>query len=153
MSFQPSRSPLHQQNTRGSLNGLGLSSSKGGNFFAPERTLPMYKDKPYFTPRRTTPRRRWKYIGAVLGVCALVFLWYSNSSPPLASISSSSDKGEQLWKWMQTMTEEAPSAKVDWEARREKVRDAFIVSFEGYEKDAWGKSSHCDNPFVRYICY
>jgi len=28
---------------------------------------------------------------------------------------------------------------IDWERRRDKVRDAFIVSWDGYEKYAWGK--------------
>lgn len=138
MSFQTqhSHSPLGQQN-RGSLAGLGLSTSKVGGFFESDRTLPMYKDKPYFKPRRTAPRRRWRYIGAVLVLCTLLFYWYNRSSLPLPSGSDARDKGQQLWKWMQTLDDE-PSTKVDWETRRDRVRDAFLVSFEGYEKEAWG---------------
>jgi mannosyl-oligosaccharide alpha-1,2-mannosidase len=99
----------------------------------------MYKDKPYFTPKRTAPRRRWRPL-FVLGVCALTFLWYYMSSMPVWQGSGSSDVGAELWKWAQTLDDESPSMSiVDWNARREKVRDAFVVSWQGYEKDAWGE--------------
>ncbi|KAK7965190.1 glycoside hydrolase [Apiospora saccharicola] len=32
-----------------------------------------------------------------------------------------------------------PSALVDWDSRREEVKQAFVTSWEGYAKDAWGK--------------
>ncbi|KAK8088164.1 glycoside hydrolase [Apiospora hydei] len=32
-----------------------------------------------------------------------------------------------------------PSALVDWDYRREAVKQAFVTSWEGYVKDAWGK--------------
>jgi mannosyl-oligosaccharide alpha-1,2-mannosidase len=42
---------------------------------------------------------------------------------------------------MQTLDDSSVSEKhVDWNARREKVREAFQVSWEGYEKEAWGKA-------------
>ncbi|KAJ5257255.1 Mannosyl-oligosaccharide 1-2-alpha-mannosidase [Penicillium angulare] len=139
MSFQArqAHSPLGQQ--RGGLVAPGFSTSKVGSFFESERTLPMYKDKPYFTPRRTAPRRRWRYIGAVFGLCVLLLFWYTTSSPklPPGSVSGSDSKGYELWKWMQTLDDE-PSAEVDWEACRDRVRDAFLVSFDSYEKEAWG---------------
>lgn len=147
MSFQapysnPSqRLPSHQ----GGLNGLGLSSTsvnKVGGFFNNDRTLPMYKDKPYFQPRRTAPRKRWRPL-FVLGLCTLALLGIYRSS--LFSSQDSGpkepkDRGEELWKWTQRLQQEGYSEeKIDWADCREKVRDAFIVSFEGYEKDAWGK--------------
>ncbi|KAJ5709925.1 Mannosyl-oligosaccharide 1-2-alpha-mannosidase [Penicillium malachiteum] len=139
MSYKAPTSHSPHDRSRGGLAGLGLSTNNSGGFFDHQRTLPLYKDKPYFTPKRTTPRRRWRYIGAVFGFCALLFFWYNSSSFSSPSGSDSRDKGLQLWKWMQTLQDEVPTSKVDWEARRDKVRDAFIVSFEGYEKDAWGK--------------
>lgn len=40
---------------------------------------------------------------------------------------------------MQTLEDSSASEKsVDWSARREKVREVFQVSWEGYEKEAWG---------------
>lgn len=32
-------------------------------------------------------------------------------------------------------------ATVDWDERRERVKDAFILSWDGYEQYAWGTSS------------
>ncbi|KAJ5157508.1 Mannosyl-oligosaccharide 1-2-alpha-mannosidase [Penicillium canariense] len=142
--FQDNRSRSNQ-----GLAGLGVSTGQaglsgkvGGFFDNNDRTLPMYKDKPYFTPKRTAPRRRWRPL-LVLGVCVLTFLWYYKSSMPLWPGSDSSDKGAELWKWAQTLDDESPSKeRVDWNARREKVREAFIVSWEGYERDAWGSDEY-----------
>ena len=65
------------------LGGYGLSqqstgaANKLGNFFDGDRRLPMYKDKPYFAPRRTAPRsRRRKIVYGGLCVFVLVCLWY-----------------------------------------------------------------------------
>ncbi|KAJ5678649.1 Mannosyl-oligosaccharide 1-2-alpha-mannosidase [Penicillium macrosclerotiorum] len=150
MSFQPQRgvpsfqaSNVYQdpraranQNSQG-LAGLGISNKVGG-FFEPDRTLPMYKDKPYFTPKRTAPRKRWRPI-FVLGLCALVFLWYYKTSAPVWKTADLGEPGVELWKWSQTLESEAPSkGQVDWAARREKVRDVFKISWDGYEKEAWG---------------
>ncbi|KAJ5947047.1 Mannosyl-oligosaccharide 1-2-alpha-mannosidase [Penicillium verhagenii] len=143
MSFQAplpsdSRSPRDPQNPHGGLSGLGFSSNPVGGFFETERTLPMYKDKPYFTPRRTAPRRRWKRIASLLALCALIFFWYNKSSIPSLQGADAGERGARLWKWAQTLEDEVSPKQVDWDARREKVRDTFIVSFEGYEQDAWG---------------
>ncbi|KAJ5760127.1 Mannosyl-oligosaccharide 1-2-alpha-mannosidase [Penicillium odoratum] len=142
MSFQAplsshSRSPNDRQSPQG-LSGLGFSSNQAGGFFEKERTLPMYKDKPYFTPRRTAPRRRWKGIASLLALCALFLFWYNKSSLPSLQSSDSKDKGLQLWKWVQTLENEVSPEKADWDARRERVRDTFSVSFDAYENEAWG---------------
>lgn len=56
-----------------------------------------------------------------------------------------SAKGVELWEWVQGLGDERSEKKsgkqknVDWDARREKVRDAFIVSWDGYEKYGWGE--------------
>ena len=151
MSYQPKQpwgnnSPFNQ-NSRNGLNGLGLSATSAGmsnkvsSFFDNDRTLPMYKDKPYFAPRRTAPRRRLKAFLKVLALCTVVFLFYyykSGASPWQGPVSG--DKGVELWKWLQTLQDGSSSKEVkDWELRREKVRDAFVVSWEGYEKHAWGE--------------
>ncbi|KAJ5948462.1 Mannosyl-oligosaccharide 1-2-alpha-mannosidase [Penicillium verhagenii] len=143
MSFQAplpsdSRSPRDLQNPHSGLSGLGFSSNPVGGFFETERTLPMYKDKPYFAPRRTAPRRRWKRIASLLALCALIFFWYNKSSLPSLQGADAGERGARLWKWAQTLEDEVSPKQVDWDARREKVRDTFIVSFEGYEQDAWG---------------
>ncbi|KAJ5172331.1 Glycoside hydrolase family 47 [Penicillium capsulatum] len=112
-----------------------------GGFFNNDRTLPMYKDKPYFAPRRTAPRRRLGAVLKVLGVFTVILLWYYyKSGAPSWQGPASSDKGVEFWRWLQSL-ESGTSAKEkpDWELRREKARDAFLVSWDGYEREAWGK--------------
>jgi mannosyl-oligosaccharide alpha-1,2-mannosidase len=76
-----------------------------------------------------------------LGVFTLLLLWYFYYNPGLPAWkgADSSDKGVELWKWAQTLQSAPSKGPADWNARREKVRDAFVVSWEGYEKDAWGE--------------
>lgn len=117
---------------------MGLPSM---NIFQNDRSLPLYKDKPYFAPRRTTPRRGLKRILGVFGLCALAFLWYFYYSPDLTSWQGShaSDPGFELWEWSQNLDSAPSKGPADWNMRREKVREAFMVSWDGYEKEAWGE--------------
>lgn len=49
-----------------------------------------------------------------------------------------------MWKWLQSLgdptteIEDGQHQNIDWNARREKVRDAFISSWDGYEQHGWG---------------
>ncbi|CAG8129739.1 unnamed protein product [Penicillium salamii] len=151
MAYQPSRSPFapaqqesFYQNSRNGLRGYGLSnqpiplSNKVNGYFEKDRTLPLYKDKPFFQPRRTGPRRRWRPFCYILLGCSMVFLLYYNFYLTTWSGLQSNDRGVELWKWAQTLEDEKSSESSDWAERREKVRDAFIVSWEGYEQNAWG---------------
>lgn len=138
------------------LPGYGLSRSAGipnklTSFFDNDRALPMYKDKPYFAPRRTGPRsRRRKALYASLSLFVLLVLWYYWSGTALWKGSQlDSAKGEELWKWMQSLEDQdsndgkwTQQKSIDWAERREKVRDAFVVSWDGYEKYAWGELLH-----------
>lgn len=152
MAYQPSRSPFapaqqdsFYSNSRNGLRGYGLSnqpiplSNKVNGYFEKDRTLPLYKDKPFFQPRRTGPRRRWRPFFYILVGCSLVFLMYYNFYLSAWSGLQSNDKGVELWKWAQTLEDGKVSESSDWTERREKVRDAFIVSWEGYEQNAWGR--------------
>lgn len=160
-SFSSSQRPLedsywqaNRDNRSSRLPGYGLSPSPGvsnklNTLFDSERRLPMYKDKPYFAPRRTGPRSRRRKV-VYSGICLLVFLvlwYYWPGSGMWSSSQNHSTPGEDLWKWMQTLEDEASidgkwdeQSPADWAERREKVRDAFIVSWDGYEKHAWGMS-------------
>lgn len=153
MSFQarqtvrPLDPPPQYRTTTNTLGGYGLSAPRMPqtvtSYFGNDRALPMYKDKPYFAPRRTGPRRRWKLLLNVLGVCTLIYLWYYkgallswNTTAPYEA----QNKGLELWKWVQSLDDTSASkGSVDWDERREKVRDAFVVSWEDYEKNGWGK--------------
>ncbi|KAL4975735.1 glycoside hydrolase [Aspergillus desertorum] len=145
--WQASRSP-----GANGLGSYGFSQSAGvannlNNFFSGDRTLPMYKDKPYFAPRRTGPRlRRRRVLQGTILLLALFSLWYIVTGPSdtyRSPWTPDTVKGEELWRWVQSLDSEqsydgAPLKNIDWEARREKVRDAFIVSWDGYEQYAWG---------------
>ncbi|PKY04036.1 mannosyl-oligosaccharide alpha-1,2-mannosidase [Aspergillus campestris IBT 28561] len=145
--WRASRSPGPGPNR---LPGYGLSQSPGvtsnvGGFFSGERTLPMYKDKPYFAPRRTGPRLRRRRI-LYAGVCLVfvVFLWCYFVGYGLdvsRSKVATSDPGADLWKWIESLDAESEK-DVDWDARREKVREVLMVSWDGYENHAWGRDEY-----------
>lgn len=108
----------------------------------------MYKDKPYFAPRRTGPRSRRRKV-AYSGMCFVVLacIWYYLVGDivlgEIGVRTRNPGKEAELWEWVQELDEGESKLKggsVDWEARREKVRDAFIVSWDGYEKYGWGES-------------
>ncbi|BCR83773.1 glycoside hydrolase family 47 protein [Aspergillus chevalieri] len=144
-----SRSP------NGRLPGYGLSGQPTGlpspNRLSPflnnnRATLPLYKDKPYFAPKRTGPRsRRRKALYGGIALFILMVLWYCLSGPTWNGRVKTPDsaKGAELWEWVQGLEKEGSDKSgkqknVDWDARRERVRDAFIVSWDGYEKYGWG---------------
>ena len=114
----------------------------------------MYKDKPYFAPRRTGPRsRRRKAVYAGLCIFVVTLLWRYVYGPVswngFGQRGVDWAKGAELYEWMLTLEKESKGGDgkgdggkekyVDWEARREKVRDAMIVSWDGYEQFAWGE--------------
>ncbi|CRG87969.1 mannosyl-oligosaccharide alpha-1,2-mannosidase [Talaromyces islandicus] len=145
----------------GSLGGYGFSQSQtttaansssnnGGiskinSFFGGRgsgRDLPVYKDKPYFKPRRTGPdrtRARIIYIMFALFVTTMLYVFWGGWGGP-AEIGPSGNVGEELWKWVQTLDEDETSTSkhVDWAERRERVKDAFIISWDSYETYGWG---------------
>lgn len=103
----------------------------------------MYKDKPYFQPRRTTRNQTaLRVLYTVFAAFVITFLyvfWGSWGGPP--AIVLNGNTGEDLWKWIQTFDKEddSTSKKVDWEERRQKVKDVFTVSWDSYETYAWGE--------------
>ncbi|OJD13176.1 hypothetical protein AJ78_06338 [Emergomyces pasteurianus Ep9510] len=108
--------------------------------------LPMYKDKPYFASRRARRRRRRiGWIAAGLVFLGLVWFFVRKTAPGEIVRLQSGKQGGNLWKWMKAAEkgkgEEGVKGKgaVDWAARREKVRDAFIVSWDDYAEHAWGR--------------
>ena len=115
----------------------GLSSRMDGYGFGDKRELPMYKDKPYNyagSKRKPPLYRQWQVIGsAVLGMLALIY-WlglFSSSAGKEKPIST----GKSSWSWLG-----GREPVVDWDERREKVKEVFMLSWDGYEKYAWGRS-------------
>ncbi|TGO90344.1 hypothetical protein BPOR_0068g00110 [Botrytis porri] len=106
-----------------------------GNLLGENRDLPMYKDKPYSyaSSRRAQPlyKRRRIIFGSIAFVfCVLYFLGFFRSS------DETKKKSTDRWTWLQR-PEKAPNS-IDWLDRRERVKEAFTLSWDAYERYAWG---------------
>ncbi|KAM3465746.1 hypothetical protein MY5147_006165 [Beauveria neobassiana] len=95
--------------------------------------LPMYKDKPYYTGRR---HRRWYRKKRVVGSLALVLviLFHILGWLPWQSARPKSARGKSAWGLMGISKNEA----VDWNHRKAQVVEAFELSWDAYERYAWG---------------
>lgn len=126
------RSSGHSRSLNGhSRSGIG---GKVDGFFEKQQ-LPMYKDKPYSYAASGRKQPLYKQWRAMLGVLCFVlgalywfFLSLSSTPPPIKSTGTSG------WGWMNG----PGAATVDWEARRERVKEAFTLSWDGYAQYAWG---------------
>lgn len=97
----------------------------------------MYKDKPYAYPRgnRKVPWfRRRRTIALALVTLAGASWWFGILSP--LSYLSKGDAGAT--KSSKTTSSWFGKPAVGWDERAERVKDAFKLSFSGYEKYAWG---------------
>lgn len=98
------------------------SGHRIGGFFE-KKELPMYKDKPYsyaVSNRHHRPRRRKRIIaGGILIVLALLY-WLGYFGKGFDSFRIGGRR------------------KIDWNARREQVKEAFISSWDAYDQYAWG---------------
>jgi len=106
-----------------------------GNFFDKNRDLPMYKDKPYSyaSSRRRQPlyrRKRVLGIGTIFLVIVLYFLGFFQSE------SHANKRSKKAWGWIQKADD--PDLIGDWSGRRERVVDAFTLSWDAYSRYAWG---------------
>ncbi|PWW77044.1 Glycoside Hydrolase Family 47 protein [Tuber magnatum] len=98
-----------------------------GGLFGANRDLPLYKDKPYYqrsgrNQRKRKMYRRKRYLGGLIAVLVL-FYWFGYFSGTGTSILPIKKKTQDT---------------VNWEDRREKVKEAFVLSWNAYEKHAWG---------------
>lgn len=121
---------------------LGGVQNRVGGILNPDRNaLPMYKDKPYaYAPsKRPRPLYRKKRVLGLLTLLCLVFLWYSGTFTDRHERAVSS---LSRWGWLKAEEEaEAKGGKADWSKRRERVVEAFELSWDAYERYAWGKQS------------
>ena len=119
-------------------NGHAGIGDKLGGFFD-NQALPMYKDKPYAhgASKRQKPllRRRRVWFGLILILCGLLSYSWMHSSVTEEDEGVKS-RENAVWKWFRRPAKSIVS--VDWNDRREKVKDVFILSWDGYERYAWG---------------
>lgn len=122
-----------------------VGDSIGGMFRdGKKESLPMYKDKPnnFYGPGGRNARqwmRRKRTLGGVLGMFALLSWWFGILSP-LSWISGGSEvqkqtqthvpativRGRNKGWWGQEV--------VNWDDRAQRVKEAFQISWAGYEK-------------------
>ncbi|PIA90909.1 Endoplasmic reticulum mannosyl-oligosaccharide 1,2-alpha-mannosidase [Cercospora beticola] len=118
-----------------------------------KESLPMYKDKPsnFYGPGGRNARqwmRRKRTLGAGLGVLAVLSWWFGILSPLSWIGGGSSDKGSASPATPVSGGQKQQSGsgwglwsgkeKVDWNERALSVKDAFQISWAGYEKYGWG---------------
>ncbi|KAF3764939.1 family 47 glycoside hydrolase [Cryphonectria parasitica EP155] len=113
------------------------SSSGFGDFLNPNRAaLPMYKDKPFAYPPSSRSRpfyRRKRYMAwflfLVLGVAYWLGMFGKDGYERMPSFKSTS--------WLKS-DESSTGDKVDWLERRERVVEAFTLSWDSYARYGWG---------------
>jgi mannosyl-oligosaccharide alpha-1,2-mannosidase len=117
----------------------GVQDRVGGFFDTSRGDLPMYKDKPYSyaASRRQRPlwrRKRTLGIGGLFLLALLYLFGYFGSD------AEASKNAKATWNWMTRPEKTGP--KVDWLDRRERVKEAFILSWDAYDRYAWGMSNN-----------
>jgi hypothetical protein len=111
-------------------------------FTGKEDGLPMYKDKPagYGAQRQV---KRWcggkRRVGLAIAAVMGVLYWMGGLG--VGGTEGGETRGKE-WNIIPGVLS-GKNGKVDWEKRRESVRDAFLLSWKGYEEHGWGKSRSC----------
>lgn len=97
----------------------------------------MYKDKPYSYASSRRQRPAWKR-KRNLGIAGLVvlFVLYFTGAFSGDSNTDSVEKTKERWGWL--TRPEKVGTTVDWMDRRERVKEAFTLSWDAYERYAWG---------------
>ncbi|OCL13351.1 glycoside hydrolase family 47 protein [Glonium stellatum] len=112
----------------------GVAEKIGGIFGDNRKGLPMYKDKPYnYGASMRKPRwfRRKRVLGLLLLLGFGCFYWLGWLSPGGGQKTKS--KSSSTWGIFS-----GQGKNVDWEERRESVKDAFRLSWTAYEQHGWG---------------
>jgi hypothetical protein len=113
-------------------------------FSGNEKGLPMYKDKPSkYGASKKGPgawlRRRWMVVLVVVCFAGLYFFGWSNRGQvvPDGSGTGTGD-AKKSSGWGAAIGGSKKGNKVDWEKRRQDVKDAFLLSWKSYETHGWG---------------
>lgn len=122
---------------RSATNGVisGMHDRVGGFFDKSRGDLPMYKDKPYSYASSRRQRGIWRRkrtlgVAGVFLFAVLYFLGFFGSN------TDNVEKVKEKWTWLQGP--EKAGSQVDWLDRRERVKEAFTLSWDAYERYAWG---------------
>lgn len=129
------RSRKQDAHTNGHTN--GSIGAKVSDFFQEKKDLPMYKDKPNFpgSRRKGTWQRKRTY-GYTAVVLIILLWWMGILDGRTATVDPLPSKAQEPSSWWSGPVKSATGSI--WDERRDAVRDAFITSWDGYEKYAWG---------------
>ena len=133
------RASNKQSHTNGGLSSNTIST-RINDFFSEGQRLPMYKDKPHYQPRRQRSVWRRKRLLGLVSLFTLASLWWIGLLP-FARRNGSGRKASAAdrWSWLQDGS--YGDSRV-WDERRDKVTEAFKISWDGYEKYAWGMDEY-----------
>ncbi|KAF4989568.1 hypothetical protein FGRMN_9030 [Fusarium graminum] len=96
--------------------------------------LPMYKDKPFASPYDDEEERPFWKRKKVMGILALIVLtiiyWTGSSSKPSTGRTVTTD-----WSFAGLSKNDK---KANWDHRRDRVVEAFELSWDSYKRYAWG---------------
>jgi hypothetical protein len=115
-------------------------------FSGNEKGLPMYKDKPsgkshaYGVKGRRGFMRSRRGVGLIVLVVLGVLYWFGGPSTPVYSDNASEKTADKGSRWSSILGSGSGSrkSKINWEKRREDVKNAFLLSWNAYEKHGWG---------------
>lgn len=132
----------HRRHNDGSWASAGQNAYTRSNIGAKldgyfdKKELPMYKDKPYnyASSRRKPLFQRWRFTLGIIALLLALLYWIGMFSSPTKATAKVKSTSKSTWSWLN----KPGPAKVDWNERREKVKEAFMLSWDGYEKYAWG---------------
>jgi hypothetical protein len=102
--------------------------------FGKNEALPMYKDKPYSYASSRRQRSIWKrkrVVGIGISFVMIVLYLLGFFGDDAATTKSTKER----WTWLQ---KSESGSKVDWFERRDKVKEAFTLSWDAYDRYAWG---------------
>jgi len=103
--------------------------------------LPMYKDKPYnYSPTAKKPAF-YRQRRLMLGLFALL-VWILYWTGAFSKHEDHLDHPNKPWWAEDKKTKISKKSTQLWNERREKVRDAYRISWKAYEEHAWGRIVH-----------
>lgn len=123
----------HKQNNgheRGGATAAIASTING--IFSDNKGLPMYKDKPHYPTSRRKGGLQRRRVFPVVGVVTLLLLWWMGWRP----------WGSHQHFYDPEAHQHSFFHEDDWTEQRQAVKEVFQISWEGYEKYAWGMDEY-----------
>jgi hypothetical protein len=140
--FWPSSGPTSRTSLKSKVGGLIQHSDRN--------TLPMYKDKPadFYAPARRRSPFRTKRVMMLVTAALLACIWFF--APGLDDHKEKAVKKVGGWGWLKN--DKQAKSKADWLKRRERVVEAFELSWDAYTRYAWGRLHLLEHQGRRVKC-